>query len=224
LWNYTIGEKAKLAGGRITINASAYYIDWSDVQTRLRLNCSYFFTDNKGKITSKGLELETMIKATPELTLSLSGSLNDSKANGDIPTVGAFDGDRTPYYPKYTANFQAFYDRPVGSGEMHLQLGYQYQSSQNTTFNNFTTTLVAGKLTAAGPSQTFAVIPESHNLSASATYNIGNFELGVYGNNLANGVTVTNIARATYYQVYQAGSRNTLARPRTIGLRAKVKF
>ncbi|GGA56045.1 TonB-dependent receptor [Sphingomonas psychrolutea] len=224
LWNYTIGEKAKLAGGRITLNASAYYIDWSDVQTRLRLNCSYFFTDNKGKITSKGLELETMIKATPELTLSLSGSINDSKANGDIPTVGAFDGDRTPYYPKYTANFQAFYDRPVGHGDLHLQLGYQYQSSQNTTFNNFSTTLTGGKLTATGPSQTFAVIPESHNLSASATYNIGQFEFGVYGNNLADGVTVTNIARATYYQVYQAGSRNTLARPRTIGLRAKVKF
>ena len=224
LWNYTIGEKAKLAGGRITLNASAYYIDWSDVQTRLRLNCSYFFTDNKGKITSKGLELETMIKATPELTLSLSGSINDSKANGDIPTVGAFDGDRTPYYPKYTANFQAFYDHPVGHGDLHLQLGYQYQSSQNTTFNNFSTTLTGGKLTATGPSQTFAVIPESHNLSASATYNIGQFEFGVYGNNLADGVTVTNIARATYYQVYQAGSRNTLARPRTIGLRAKVKF
>ena len=224
LWNYTIGEKAKLAGGRVTINASAYYIDWSDVQTRLRLNCSYFFTDNKGKITSKGLELETSVKATPELTLTFAGSLNDSKANGDIPTVGAFDGDRTPYYPKYTANFQAFYDRPVGSGEMHLQLGYQYQSSQNTTFNNFTTTLVGTKLTSTGPSQSFAVIPESHNLSASATYNIGNFEFGVYGNNLANGVTVTNIARATYYQVYQAGSRNTLARPRTIGVRAKVKF
>ena len=224
LWNYTIGQKAKLAGGRITLNTSAYYIDWSDVQSRLRLNCSYFFTDNKGKITSKGLEIETTVKATPELTLSFAGSVNDSTANGDIPTVGAFNGDRTPYYPKYTANFQAFYDRTVGSGEMHLQLGYQYQSSQNTNFNNFTTSLVAGKLTATGPSQTFAVIPESHNLSASATYNIGNFELGVYGNNLANGVTVTNIARATYYQVYQAGSRNTLARPRTIGLRAKVKF
>ncbi|WP_404366720.1 TonB-dependent receptor [Sphingomonas sp. MMS24-J45] len=224
LWNYTIGEKAKLAGGRVTLNVSAYYIDWSDVQSRLRLNCSYFFTDNKGKITSKGLELETSVKATPELTLTLAGSYNSSTANGDIPTVGAFNGDRTPYYPQLTANFQAFYDRPVGSGEMHLQFGYQFQSSQNTTFNNFTTALVAGKLTATGPSQTFAVIPESHNLSASATYNIGNFEFGVYGNNLANGVTVTNIARATYYQVYQAGSRNTLARPRTIGLRAKVKF
>ncbi len=224
LWNYTIGEKAKFANGRITLNASAYYIDWSDVQTRLRLNCSYFFTDNKGKITSKGLELETMIKATPELTFQLSGSYNDSHAKGDIPTVGAFDGDRTPYYPQWTASAQFFYDRKVGDGDLHFQAGYQYQSSQNTTFNNFTTVLQNGKLVATGPSQTFAVIPETHNLSAAVAYDFGPFELGLYGNNLVNGVNITNIGRATYYQVYQPGSRITVARPRTIGVRAKVKF
>jgi outer membrane receptor protein involved in Fe transport len=224
LWNYTIGEKAKLANGRITFNASAYYIDWSDVQTRLRLNCSYFFTDNKGKITSKGIELETMIKATPELTFQLSGSYNDSKAKGDIPTVGAFDGDRTPYYPQWTGSAQIFYDRNVGNGSLHLQAGYQYQSSQNTTFNNFTTALVGGKLVATGPSQTFAVIPESNNVSAAITYDIGKFEFGLYGNNLVNGVGITNISRATYYQVYQPGSRINVARPRSIGIRAKVKL
>jgi iron complex outermembrane receptor protein len=224
LWNYTIGEKAKFADGRVTLNASAYYIDWRDVQTRLRLDCSYFFTDNKGRISSKGVELETMIKATPEITLSASGSYNDSTANGDIPTVGAFDGDRTPYYPRWTGNLQLFYDRPVGNGALHVQTGYQYQSSQTTNFNQFSTIIANGTLTRNGLNQSFAVIPETHNLSAAVTYNIGQFEFGVYGNNLANGVRVTDIARATYYQVYQAGSRVTLARPRSIGFRGKVSF
>ncbi|WP_242138948.1 TonB-dependent receptor [Sphingomonas sp. TREG-RG-20F-R18-01] len=224
LWNYTIGEKAKLAGGRVTLNASAYYIDWRDVQTRLRLDCSYFFTDNKGRVTSKGVELETMIKATPEITVSASGSYNDSKANGDIPTVGAFDGDRTPYYPRWTGNLQLFYDRPVGNGALHVQTGYQYQSSQNTNFNPFSTVITNGTLTRNGLNQSFAVIPATHNVSAAVTYNVGQFEFGIYGTNLANGVRVTDIARATYYQVYQAGSRVTLARPRTIGFRAKVSF
>ena len=224
LWNYTIGEKAKLAGGRITFNASAYYIDWSDVQTRLRLNCSYFFTDNKGKITSKGVELETMIKASQDITLQLSGSYNDSRANGDIPTVGAFDGDRTPYYPQWTASAQIFYDRRIGEGDLHMQAGYQYQSTQNTTFNNYSTTLTNGKLTATGPSQTWAVIPETHNVSAAIAYDLGQFEFGVYGTNLVDGVGVTNIQRATYYQLYQPGSRITVARPRTVGFRVKMKF
>ena len=224
LWNYTIGEKAKLAGGRVTFNASAYYIDWSDVQTRLRLNCSYFFTDNKGKITSKGIELETSAKLTAELTLSAFASYNDSHANGDIPTVGAFNGDRTPYSPQWNTNVQAFYDRPLGNGALHLQAGYQFLSSQNTTFNNFTTTITGGKLVSTGPSQTFAVIPEQHNVSAAVNFDIDNVEVGIFGNNLTNGVGVVNVARATYYQLYQPGSRVTYARPRTIGVRAKLKF
>ncbi|MDH7971968.1 TonB-dependent receptor [Sphingomonas sp. AR_OL41] len=224
LWNYTIGEKAKLAGGRVTLNASAYYINWSDVQTRLRLDCSYFFTDNKGKITSKGVELETMVKASPEVTLVGSASYNSSKAKGDIPTVGAFDGDRTPYFPAWTASAAVFYDRNVGSGSVHAQLSYQYQSEQYTTFNNFATKIVGGVLTRNGASSSYAVIPATNNVSASLAYDIGKFEIGVYGNNLFDGVKVTNVGRATYYKVYQAGDRITLARPRTIGIRAKVKF
>ncbi len=224
LWNYTVGEKAKLAGGRVTIDATAYWIDWQDVQTRLLLNCSYFFTANKGKITSRGLELESMVKLSPEVTLSIGGSYNDSHANGDIPTVGAFDGDRTPYFPQLVFNFGAFYDVAVGQGELHLQANYQYQSDQNTTFNRYATTINGGVLTRNGLSSTFATIPETHNVSVSAAYDIGAFEFGVFGNNLANGVKVTDIARATYYQIYQAGSRVTYARPRTLGGRVKVRF
>lgn len=224
LWNYTIGQKAKLAGGRVTLNTSAYYINWTDVQTRLRLDCSYFFTDNKGKITSKGVEVETMVKASPEITLVGSASYNSSKAKGDIPTVGAFDGDQTPYYPAWTAAGSFFYDKDVGPGSVHLQASYQYQSQQYTTFNNFATKIVGGVLTRNGPSSSYAVIPETHNVSASLTYDIGQFEFGLFGNNLFNGVKITNVARATYYKVYQAGDRVTYARPRTIGLRAKVKF
>ncbi len=224
LWNYTIGEKAKLAGGRVTLNASAYYIDWKDVQTRLLLQCSYFFTANKGRIISKGLELETMFKASPEVTLSASGSYNDSKAKGDIPNVGAFDGDRTPYYPRFTATAQIFYDRPIGDGELHLQGSYQYQSDQHTTFNNFSTSLTGGVLTKTGASASYYVIPPQNNFSASAAYTLGRFEFGVFGNNLSNGVKAVAATRATYYKVYQAGDRVTYARPRTIGARVKVTF
>ena len=53
---------------------------------------------------------------------------------------------------------------------------------------------------------------------------VGAYEFGIYGNNLTDGVKVTDIGRATYFKVYQAGNRETLARPRTIGVRVKVKF
>ena len=224
LWNYTVGEKAKLAGGRVTVNASAYYIEWQDVQTRLRLDCSYFFTTNSGKITSKGLELETMFKLSPEVTLSVGGSYNDSKAKGDIANVGAFDGDRTPYFPQWIGTAALFYDKTIGNGDLHLSGSYQYQSNQHTTFNQFSTKIVGGVLVANGPNANFAEIPESHSLNASAAYNFGNIEIGIFGTNLANGVKVTNVLNATYYKIYQAGDRITYARPRTVGVRAKVSF
>ena len=70
----------------------------------------------------------------------------------------------------------------------------------------------------------FGLIPASNNVSASAAYDLGPYEFGIFGNNLTNGVKVTDIGRATYYKVYQAGDRITLARPRTIGVRVKMKF
>lgn len=225
LWNYTVGQKAKFADGRITFNASAYYIDWRDVQTRLLLNCSYFFTDNKGRITSKGIELETMAKITSEISIAGSVSYNDSRANGDIPTVGAFDGDRAPYFPRWTAGVQFFFDKPLDTDRaVHFQANYHYQSKQYTTFNPLATTLVNGELVTTGPNPTYASIPDQHNLSVSLNYEVGRYEFGLFGNNIANGVKVVDVAPATYYAVYQAGDRVIYARPRTYGVRARVKF
>jgi outer membrane receptor protein involved in Fe transport len=226
LWDYTAGEKAKLFGGRMTFNADAYYIDWSNVQTRLLLNCSYFFTESAGSIHSKGVEAESTFRVTPELTVSGSVSFNDSHAAGNIPTVGAFNGDQSPYSPNVIASASAFYDKPVGDGVMHLQASYQFRSEQDTTFDPYSTSYSAttGVLSKTGQSQTFAIIPPSNDINASASYTFGRYELGVYGTNLSNGLKVTNIARPTYYGNYVAGNIDTIARPLTVGVRLKVKF
>ena len=224
LWNYSVGEKAKLFGGRMTLNADAFYIDWEDVQTRLLLNCSYFFTANKGAITSKGVEAESTFRLNHAFTLNTNMSYTDSEANGNIPTVGAFDGDETPYFPKWIASLFLFYDERYGPGMVHGQIGYQYRGIEHTTFDSSSTLIVNGQLTRNGPNATFATIPVEHDLSASLAYDFGRYEVGIYGTNLANGVTVTDIVRATYYQPYQAGSTDAVARPRTVGVRLKAKF
>jgi iron complex outermembrane receptor protein len=224
LWSYSVGEKARLAGGRVTLNTDAYWIDWQDVQTRLALNCSYFFTANKGAIKSRGVEAQTTFRLTPEITISGSASYNDSRANGDIPTAGAFNGDLAPYFPRWIAAISAFYDRPLEGGTLHVQASYQFRGDEQTTFNPLSTTVASGQLVATGPNPTFAVIPASNNVSASIAYDIGRYEFGLFGNNLTDGVKITDIGRATYFAVYQAGDRDTLARPRTVGARLKVKF
>jgi iron complex outermembrane receptor protein len=226
LWSYSVGEKARLAGGRLTLNTDAYYIDWSQVQTRLLLNCSYFFTQNAGSIHSYGVETQSNLRLTREFTLAGSLAFNDSRAAGNIPTVGAYSGDLAPYYPRWIIGLAAYYDRPIYNGELHAQVSWQHRGSQHTTFNPLATSYDAttGTLTSTGPSQTFAVIPASDNVDAAVSYAIGRYEIGIFGKNLADGVKVTDTGRATYYKIYQAGDRETVARPRTIGGRIKVKF
>jgi outer membrane receptor protein involved in Fe transport len=224
LWNYSVGQKGRFADGRIVLDAAAYYIDWQDVQTRLGLNCSYFFTDNKGSISSKGFEVESTVKVTDELTFRGSFSFNDAKADGDIPTVGAFDGDRTPYFPKVIFTTALFYDRPVSGGTLHLMGAFNYRGKVRTTFSEYATVITNGVLTPNGPNARFAEVPSAKDLSASITYDWGRYEFGLFGTNLLNEVEVTDVSRATYYKIYQAGDRVSLARPRTIGARVKANF
>ncbi len=62
------------------------------------------------------------------------------------------------------------------------------------------------------------------NVSASVAYDFGRYEIGIFGDNLTNGVKITDVGNATYYAVYQAGAEVTYARPRTVGARIKATF
>lgn len=224
LWDYSVGEKAKLDGGKLTVNTDAYYIIWSSVQTRLGLNCSYFFTENQGSIHSRGVQLSTRYRLTPDFSMGSNVSYNDSQTAGNIPTVGAFDGDFAPYYPRWIVGVSAFYDRPILSGSLHAQANYQFRGDEQTTFNPEATTVVGGSLVATGPNALFSVIPSSVNVSASVAYDFGRYEIGIFGDNLTNGVKITDVGNATYFANYQAGAEVTYARPRTVGARIKATF
>ena len=79
VWNYEIGEKAKLFDNWLTINSDVYYIKWSGVQQVYTLTCGYQFYDNAGDGRSFGPELEINAKLSSEWTASLSAAYTDSK-------------------------------------------------------------------------------------------------------------------------------------------------
>ena len=229
LWSYSVGEKAKLANGRITLNTDAFYIDWSDVQTRLLLGqCSYYFIQNKGAIISRGLEAQTTFRVTDELTLTANTSYTDSYANGPIVNLNAVDGDRAPYFPKWIVGVGGSWDHHLGDGVLRLQGNYQYRSDQYTTFDANTYVYDANNnptATNVGKNTGYIRIPRAVDLTASATYEIGQYEIGLFGNNLTNGTKEVGRAnKPAYIGTFQNGNDVTYARPRTVGVRVKVKF
>ncbi len=89
IWNYEVGEKARLFDNWLTINSDFYYIKWSDVQETVAIPCGYTFEANAGDGRSYGPELE--INAKLSANWSVAGSASYTNAKIDHPTA-AFVG------------------------------------------------------------------------------------------------------------------------------------
>jgi len=79
IWDYEIGEKAKLFDNWLTINSDFYYIKWSAVQETVAISCGYTFETNAGNARSFGPEIEINAKLTANWSLSASASYTDAK-------------------------------------------------------------------------------------------------------------------------------------------------
>jgi iron complex outermembrane recepter protein len=209
LWSYTLGEKGKFIDGRLTFDLDAFYIDWRNVQTIHNLECTYYYAENQGRVKSQGLELESKLRLTSELTLGLSGSFTDATANGAIPNVGAVDGDRTPYFPRVIVALNATYGIPLPGGKLVTSADYTWRSSAFTQFSP--------------EDPLYREIPASKVLNASIGYDTGRWSVSIYGTNLTNDEEVSIIEPNTYGPV-QPGDVWFRGRPRTIGVHLHTSF
>jgi len=210
LWSYTLGEKGTFADRRLLVNVDAFFINWQYVQTVHNLSCGYYFTENKGNVHSRGLELETKLRATEALTLGLSGSYTNATANGQIPNLVAQDGDRTPFFPKTIVTVNGEYAfRLQQSARLILAADYTYRSNAFTAFN------------AADP--TYAEIPSSTLVNGSLTYQRDRWSVGIYGTNLTNNHLVSSVVK-NQYAPYQPGDTQYWGRPRTLGVHFHIDF
>src|ERR1700678_763372 len=81
VWDYEIGEKAKLFDNWLTINSDFYYIKWSNVQETVALPCGYTYEANAGDGRTFGPEIEINAKLSTEWSVAASASYTDAKIN-----------------------------------------------------------------------------------------------------------------------------------------------
>ena len=213
LWNFEAGSKNSLLGRRLTVNANAYLIDWRDVQVFNRLPCTYYFTQNAGKIRSKGVELETAFKLTRRASVGLNASYNHASATDTVVTGIAAQnipaGSRVPYAPRVAASANASYSIPLaGADEVGVSASYAYRGE---AFTNF-----------AASQGSYARIPSSNTVNANITYRTRGYEVGLFGTNLTNGAKVSDVTPNGI--AIQPGNLVYLVRPRTVGLRVTARF
>ena len=199
VWSYEVGEKARLLDHRLTFNASAYYINWSNVQQTVFLGCGYRFIANEGNARSYGGEGEASFKITPWLTLQQTLSYNKSVLTADTPSTGGIKGHQLQNAPEWTAFSAIVVQRDLSDQwSLYARLQNAYTSAE---FDN--------PIYGARPG-----------------YSIQSARIGLIGKEYSVFLFVDNLAdsKAVLAHDYSIGvnipqlSRNVIERPRTIGI------
>jgi iron complex outermembrane recepter protein len=114
--NYELGMKAELLDHTLTLDASAYYIEWRDIQVSLYNPINYYsYYTNGGNAKSQGLELSAQARPAQGLSLSAVTSLGDAVLTQTLPPTSndfGLAGDRLPYSSRFSGNLAA--DQDIG--------------------------------------------------------------------------------------------------------------
>ena len=111
--NYEVGVKSELFNRKVSIDATAFDIDWSKIQL-LTVVGGFGVNINGGSARSRGFELSASWRPVTGLVLAYNASYIDAYLTQDAPAVvGGFRGDRLPYTADYQSTVSADYERPL---------------------------------------------------------------------------------------------------------------
>jgi outer membrane receptor protein involved in Fe transport len=204
-WNYELSLRTQWLDRRLTLNANAFYIDWTDQQVTVQLseNVYDYETQNAGKSRVWGFEVEGNFQATDRLNVYGSvGYANSKFLEFTVQNCQAQDlsGNAFSGAPKWTAAAGFDWHHPSG---VSLNVNANYRGAQ---YQN----VIDQGLGRDVPSRTL--------VNAKIGYNNENF--GAY-------LVATNIFDDRYYdyQYENAGRLQALlGEPRMIGLTFEGRF
>lgn len=140
VWNYEVGAKSTVMGGRGTVNVAAYYMDISDLQVPVDFgSCSSRIIFNVPEARNRGVELEINAAPSSNFDFSLSASYNDGELQSSllyqntIVIGGIRKGNRLPTVPKLQYAATATYQWEVRGDAVGFVTGtYQHVGSRFT--------------------------------------------------------------------------------------------
>lgn len=237
VWSYEGGGKFRLFGNRVQLNASAFVIDWSEVQFNVTLpGCGQAFILNAGAARSLGADFDVQARVTDSLLATLAIGYNKAEytatatgptpRNGGAATPVVQDGDKLPT-PPWTVNLGLQYDFQVfGKLPAYFRGNYQYTAAYFRTPG-------PGVVTFA-PDIRRAESTQQVNLRAGLVHD--GLEFSLFVNNLTNskdqlGLTGGRSACApnsdpacANFNIYNPVFSATTLRPREIGLQASYRY
>jgi len=220
VWSYEVGTKNKLFNRAIQMEASAYQINWDNIQNVVNLNtCGFRFVSNQGSVRSRGFDLQLQFNLIENLSLSTaigytSAKFRETVFAGPAATLAVVTKGDAVVAPPWTVAIHGEYEHDLGGKTGYFRVDYNYRSHQNA----ITPTLNPAN---GGTDLTIDNLPASHLVSLRSGLRFAGIDASLFVNNLFNenawSARQRDNGRSTLY-------RAQTFRPRTIGLTASYRY
>ena len=172
LWNYEVGTKSSLMGGRLFLDAAVYYLDYKDRQSQNLLPIAgttsfVAVTNNTGSASGLGAELGLTARFDRGFQLDLTGAYND--VTNDEASVEFREGERFNFVPEFTGSAALSQSFPVAADMTGFwRVDFQYASDQQSVIRQ------AGAVPPGSPPGTppAIVVLEDFDLGAQTYLNL----------------------------------------------------
>ncbi|HVS33109.1 MAG TPA: TonB-dependent receptor [Thermoanaerobaculia bacterium] len=243
LWNYEVGAKSTIMGGRGTFNAAAYYTDIEDLQATVTAgSCSSRIILSVPSARSTGIEAEFELAPNDNFDFAISGNYNNSELSSSftvpnaagVPVViaGIREGNRLPSVPEFQAAAAATYRWRMRQGlagyltgvYQHVGSRYTQIGDQEAGFGTVDLTSFSGQIGGPFTQNTFRFNPEL------PAYDLLNLRVGFLRGNWDTALFINNVTdeRAFLALDIERGSRARVSymtnTPRTFGVSTRVNF
>jgi iron complex outermembrane recepter protein len=217
VWSYELGAKSLLMDRRLSVEASVYYINWTQIQQSvLEPACGESFTTNEGAAVSQGFDLQFAAQVTDRLKVGGLVGYTDAYFPRAVPAVtGNLEnaGDRVQGVLPWTAavNVEYRHEMPGFSpgSQGYLRADFRWLDGQ--------------------PAQdpTLATFVAINNLHRDPAYDIVNLRAGINRNGWDVSLFINNAANSNPVVGFtSAGNQYGALRiqPRTGGVTAYYRF
>jgi iron complex outermembrane receptor protein len=233
---YEIGLKSRLMDNAVTLNVAAFIENFQNFQV-LEFTGVAFETFNVPKATSKGVEIETVIRPDDYFTISGGLTLLDTKYPDDCAgtqtavNVVALCGQDLTNAPPLTGIVGVGYRRPIGDTlEFSINGQVRMESDQRTSTQGIVLPTAAqiDALGLQGAVDAAPLLPfdsQDGTIKINLRATIGSqddlWRIEAFVNNLTNEVT----RGVTFNTTARSGSRSAfIQEPRSFGVTVRTKF
>jgi outer membrane receptor protein involved in Fe transport len=205
--NYELGVKTETDDHLLALEASAFLIDWKDIQLLAQVE-GFGVNTNGGAARSKGIEFTASLKPSRFLSLYASGSYVDAYLTKPTPAlVGGAVGDPLPFNPKWQSTIGAEYQEPVNSSvTAHAGLSWHYTGVRYSDFD---------------PVNGQRRLPAYSQVDAHAGVDIGRFRLDAFAHNITDSRGIVNLG---FFGDVNGDIAAAVVRPRAFGMTLGYRY